>query len=341
MKNFKSFVLCGLFLIAGLNAQNSYGAVNDEPKGTPISFNGTDQYVVITSHDDFNIALSESFTLSYWVKFDEYREIARAQRMLSKRGSVEMPPKNGYEFFGGLDADRLVAVNAPNDEGRYTNSMSVWTQPKGNSIDTWYHIAFVVDRAAGKMYFYHDGTRVESSTDISPWYVDNGFDVIVGAGRNTNNAAIDYFLKGSIANVRFWKKALSQEEIAEDREADTPSKENLVAAYDFSKIDGLTLKDISGNGHDGALVGFEPFTGIEETQKDAVKAYIDNDGLIHVQGTADKSTAELYDISGKLLVRSDLSSSNSLINASSLPSSVYILKVYTGNGIPVVKKLIK
>lgn len=340
MKNLKCFILCSAFMLSGIAAQNSMATVTDEPQGTAITFNGEDQYVVITSHDDFNIGLYESFTVSFRMKFDEYREIARAQRMLSKRGSVEMPPKNGYEFFGGLDADRMVAINAPNDNGQYSNSISAWTQPKGNSLDTWYYIAFVVDRAAGKMYFYHDATRIESSTDISTWYVDNGFDLIIGAGRSVDSGGIAYFMKGAVANPRFWKRALSETEIAEDRESADPAEEGLVAAYDFSQIDGLTLKDISGNGHDGVLVGYEPVSGIEDKITDEVKAYIDN-GSIHIQGVYGKSTTELYDISGKLLMRNELSSSDSIIDVSFLPSSVYILRIYTENGISVVKKLIK
>lgn len=248
----KKIVVVILTLLITTGAFTQRVSAQDE---NTLLLNGNNQYMKILNHDDFNIALDESFTLTFWVKFDEFREIARAQRILSKRGSVEMPPKNGYEFFGALDADRMIAINAPGDDGRYGNSISAWTQPKGNSLNTWYHVGFVVDRESKKMYFYHDGTCVESTTNNSTWYVKNDYDVLVGAGRDVTNATIGYYMKGAIDNLRFWKKALSKEEIIADQTSD-PIKDNLIAAYDFDAIQGTLVPDISGNGHNGVLVNY-------------------------------------------------------------------------------------
>lgn len=245
-----TIIVLTLFMITNVFPQWAFA--HDE---NTLLLNGDDQYMKILNHDDFNIALDESFTVTFWLKFDEFREIARAQRMLSKRGSVELPPKNGYEFFGALDADRFVAINAPGDDGRYGNSISAWTQPKGNLLDTWYHVGFVVDRESGKMYIYHNGTYTESTTDNATWYVQNDYDVLVGAGRNVDNAAITYYMKGEIDNLRFWKKALSREEIIADQTSN-PLKGGLIAAYDFDNIQGTLVPDISGNGHNGVLVNY-------------------------------------------------------------------------------------
>ena len=42
-----------------------------------ITFNGTDQYMRIPHHEDFNIAADESFTLTGWVRNETYTEYPR------------------------------------------------------------------------------------------------------------------------------------------------------------------------------------------------------------------------------------------------------------------------
>ena len=95
--------------------------------------------------------------------------------------------------------------------------------------------------------------------DISPWYVDNSVAVLLGAG--WNNSVPNWFFNGSMDNVRFYKIALSSSEIATDKNNEyanltTSMKDGLVAAYDFETINGNIVPDISGNNHNGTLVGY-------------------------------------------------------------------------------------
>ena len=83
--------------------------------------------------------------------------------------------------------------------------------------------------------------------------MENDYDVTVGTGR-ASAMEYAYYLKGEIDNLRFWKRALSLEEINADKVDEMPASEGLVAAYDFENIDGLTVPDVSGNGHNGVLV---------------------------------------------------------------------------------------
>lgn len=231
--------------------------------GKSLTLNGADQYMSIPNHDDFNISLSESFTVSLWVKASRYMAIANAQRFVAKR-DMGVPTNSptggdqagGYELWGAVSDAQFFANNAPGPNAMsHTNSLSVFSSQTG-SLDTWVHIALVVDRndgSNGKMYLYQNGQKVgdSGSKNVSLWYVNNTYDVLIGAGQNTT---IQYFLKGEIDNVRFYKKGLSPDEIIADMTstvgADT---EGLVAAYDFENISGLTVPDISGNDHDGLL----------------------------------------------------------------------------------------
>ena len=42
-----------------------------------ITFNGTDQYMRISHHEDFNIAADQSFTLTGWVRNETYTNYPR------------------------------------------------------------------------------------------------------------------------------------------------------------------------------------------------------------------------------------------------------------------------
>lgn len=219
-----------------------------------IEFNGSDQYMVIPHHADFNVTPSESFTVSCWVKRNV---LAADARFVVKRVKNNATIKSGYELWGNGISNQFFAVNSPNNTGNHDNSVSAYSTIPGNAGE-WHHVAFVIDRTAGVMYEYHNGTEVASSGDrnIAPWECTNTYDVLVGAGLSEENTP-NYFLNGSIAGLHFYKRALSAEEIAADATAEVgPDTDGLVAAYDFQNITGLKVTDISGNGHTGTLVGF-------------------------------------------------------------------------------------
>lgn len=260
MKKGLLILLVSLFTIS-VNAQS----------GQALVLNGTNQYMKIANHPDFDIAQNESFTVTAWVKVNSYEaNVSDAQRYIAKRcmDGTNGLNTSGYELWGALNGNAsagFFANNAPGPNGTaHTNSLSAWST-SGGSLSTWFHIAFVVDRTAGKMYLYHNGSQVASSgsKNISPWYVDNDFDVYIGAGLR-NATTVSYFLDGEFDNVRFYKKALSSAEIATDKSSNTISSatEGLVAAYDFESISGNTVLDISGNNHNGELVGFSASGGL-------------------------------------------------------------------------------
>ncbi len=104
---------------------------------------------------------------------------------------------------------------------------------------------------------YENGVAEQSAT-FTNWSVTNTVDVILGAGMQ-NASTISYFLNGELANVRFYKKALSAAEVQADMNNNDidPATEGLVAAYDFApaNIEGTTLKDLCGN-HDATMEGY-------------------------------------------------------------------------------------
>ena len=65
-----------------------------------ITFNGTDQYMRIPHHSDFNIAADQSFTLTGWVRNETYTSTPRyvCKRDMSAQSAGD--ERTGYEFFG-------------------------------------------------------------------------------------------------------------------------------------------------------------------------------------------------------------------------------------------------
>lgn len=230
-----------------------------------ITFNGTDQYVLIPHHEDFNIAADESFTLTGWVRNETYTEYPRyvAKRDMAVQGGSE---RTGYEFFGSGNAGQSLGLNTPTSTSGHALSIYTGvTVPAGE----WMHFALVVDRANNEIRIYHNGQTNNSwAAAVNDWAVTNTHDVFIGAGNN--GGAPTYYCNGSFGNVRFYSMALSAEEMNVDLtnsvidDLSTTMKEHLIAAYDFStaNINDNQLADLSGNGHNGQMVNFN-FGGAE------------------------------------------------------------------------------
>ncbi len=230
-----------------------------------ITFNGTDQYMVIPHHEDFNIAATDNFTLTGWVRNETYTS---SPRYVCKR-QLEAPSGNertGYEFFGTGSTGQSLGLNTPKETSGH--ALSVYTGvtvPAGE----WMHFALVVDRDLDEIRIYHNGATNDSwAAAVGDWAVTNTHDVLIGAGNYSGS--VSYFCNGSFGNVRFYSSALSAEEIAVDiehsdlDELSDDMREHLLAAYDFSteNIADSQLADLSGNGHDGTMVNFN-FGGAE------------------------------------------------------------------------------
>jgi sialidase-1 len=231
-----------------------------------ITFNGTDQYMRIPNHDDFNIAADQSFTLTGWVRNETYtstpRYVCKRDMAVTSAGNE----RTGYEFFGTGNAGQSLGLNTPTATSGH--ALSVYTGvtvPAGQ----WMHIALVVDRPNNEIRIYHNGTTNSSwVAAVNSWAVANTHDVFIGAGNNGGNPA--YYCNGSFGNVRFYDKALTAEEMGVDLnhsaldELTTSMREHLVAAYDLaaSTVEDNKLPDLSGHGHDADLMNFT-FGGAE------------------------------------------------------------------------------
>lgn len=181
-----------------------------------ITFNGTDQYMRIPHHEDFNIAADESFTLTGWVRNETYTEYPRyvGKRDIAVQNAGS--ERSGYEFFGTGSAGQSLGLNTPTSTSGH--ALSVYTGvtvPAGE----WMHFALVVDRNLNEIRIYQNGqTNSAWAAPVNAWAVTNTHDVLIGAGNN--GGAPTYYCNGSFGNVRFYSMALSAEEMAVDLRVD-------------------------------------------------------------------------------------------------------------------------
>ena len=229
-----------------------------------LELDGRREYLQIPAHRDFDISPEGSYTISLHLSGDRTITYAQGQRLISRRdlAAPKGSDQSGYELLGLRNLTTgFFGISTPDQAGGYDHSLNLWTGEEANrrELYRWYHVAWVVDRAAQRMRLYIDGKLQTqgSDKDIRQWSTANGLPILIGAAQQGGKATAHY--GGKLDNIRFYSRALSSEEVERDRltERISPSTKGLVAAYDF---DGYTpgdtlIQDVTGR-HPAHLMGF-------------------------------------------------------------------------------------
>lgn len=181
---------------------------------------------------------------------------------------------DGFEFYHYDGPSRAASLNVNQNTGSSQQNLNGKVFYDLNAVgmsgydtddyDQYIDFAWVYDPANNRSDAYVNGVKVESIRNelasAAMYKLTNPNDVLLGARYMGSNDAISNMLEGRIDDVRFYSRALTDEEVAAQPGLtvgkDTP---DLIAAYDFEKISGATVPDISGNGNDGQLVGFPDY----------------------------------------------------------------------------------
>lgn len=196
-----------------------------------LRFDGKQNYVEIPNDPALDPA--EGMTLECWYK----TETAGTKDMLGKRlWRANTSTDHGYEF----------AIGEGRIEGYWAGALLL-----GNKVGDgqWHHAAMTWD---GRVQRLFDDGRLASQANQARWTPANS-PFRIGSVDTSTEGHISCFL-GSICQVRVSKV---------DRYGDKDFKpalrfatdENTVALWDFSEGAGNVVRDCSGNGHDGKLVG--------------------------------------------------------------------------------------
>ena len=122
-------------------------------------------------------------------------------------------------------------------------------------VNTWIHVAVTYDSSTQTMKLYKNGQLIKSATNV-PLFNTSDRNIIIGAFANPRSS----FFKGSIADVRIWKIARTEEQIRNSMYLQLTGKElGLVGYWRLGAVaeEGKERKviDFSVNGNDGVVYG--------------------------------------------------------------------------------------
>lgn len=227
----------------GFRLENTSGNASVLPSGSKIVYildQVVIQPVVVLDQSHYvSQNLVKNYPLTEWTvemninKHILYTEVGRG----NNQAIFGAGPDEIYIRFGDapIEGNRLQIKT----QGTQMNSLALFNE------HTWYHLAFVC--TGTKLYLYVNG-QLDNSMDLP--------------GKTTNVNSINicspstYWLGNAMySEVRFWQRARSQAEIANNMYACDPTTPGLITYYKMNEGEGYSFCDASGNGNNAETNG--------------------------------------------------------------------------------------
>jgi hypothetical protein len=244
-----------IHIAANFNAAEAVAPMDSA--GFAIEFDGTNDYITITSIDQAGITGpvggdglgTLQYTAECWFKLKPGNEGQRQALLESTfyTMSLEIEPSGFYKYHVNFDA-----------RTGGSGYINVVTDVKPIP-DTWHHAAVTVDARNNNVLAvcYYDGEIISYSDVYGQYLTEVGDHVNIGANRDRTR-----FFKGAIDEVRIWNKVRTQEELQEYMYKLLDGNEPGLAIYHrFDHAEGDTSKDMTSNHYDGVWGGgYEGYT---------------------------------------------------------------------------------
>lgn len=240
----------------GFRLENTSGNASVLPSGSKIVYildQVVIQPVVVLDQSHYvSQNLVKNYPLTEWTvemninKHILYTEVGRG----NNQAIFGAGPDEIYIRFGDapIEGNRLQIKT----QGTQMNSLALFNE------HTWYHLAFVC--TGTKLYLYVNG-QLDNSMDLP--------------GKTTNVNSINicspstYWLGNAMySEVRFWQRARSQAEIANNMYACDPTTPGLITYYKMNEGEGYFFRDASGNGNNAETNGQEVPEWIQDVRID-------------------------------------------------------------------------
>ncbi|WP_347219831.1 endo-beta-N-acetylglucosaminidase H [Chryseobacterium sp.] len=309
---------------SGEGTFNSGFAPVTSPGPRSLSFNGSTNYL---NAGQFNLS-GNAVTIEGWVKVNAFKTIFPN---ISSVLGIEVGDNNSAMLRfgdGNLANNKLQFILSFG-----SSQMKINTNTAFNT-NTWYHVAATYDGAAMKLYV---NGNLDASAPATGNFTANG--ILYLARNYDNNRA----LNGSLDEFRVWKRALTAQEIMDNRCNVAANSQGLEANWKMDEGSGIGALDATANTHFATLVNMAdtnwktevPCNGslsVRDTEpvKENSTVYpnpVKRGSNIHFKVTDRSSEVSFYDISGKLLKKQDLDQNNNAVNTQDLTSGTYIYKI--------------
>jgi len=205
---------------------------------TGLSFDGSNDEVVVPHSDDFNVS---SFTV------DTYINVTTAPSTNSYNAIIGHKDSSGNGYGVALYENHTGIMYLLSD----INGVKTYCNCTYLVVNTWYHIVVTYDANTHMLTFYINGNKIDSIF-VSEVPAHAIADLMIGGPPYTGlyknyNGLMDY--------IRLYNRALTPSEVKANYygKNDNCVTDGLVGYWKFDEGSGTTASDSSGRGHDGTL----------------------------------------------------------------------------------------
>ena len=204
----------------------------------------------INSRNNVHMTMRQDYELTEWtVEFNIN---------IDKLGTA-VGELNNQTIFGawgpdGKDGEIYIRFGDAPIEGNRLQIKTQGTQMNSNMLfnaNTWYHLAFVC--TGTKLYMYVNGV-LDNSMDLAGKIVNLGSKKIQLGNMDYLKANVKY------SELRFWTKARSQAEVANNMYVIDPKSKGLEAYWKMNEGEGNIFNDATGHGNKAEAAGTTEWT---------------------------------------------------------------------------------
>ncbi len=224
-----------------------------EFEDTALHLDGNSSFAEIVDSDALN-DISQQVTVTAWIKPTNFPNGPAAIIYKGDRQTLNI---NNQSYGLWLQEDGAIRFTASprNQEGR-----TMLSAPSAVGLNTWHHVAGVIDGNKNVIKLFIDGTEVANRDFGRGGFYKSQYPLRIGASHEKGMDSATF--NGQIDEVRIWNVARTEAEIREDMNIKLKGDEpDLVGYWRFDKETEGYISDISPNKNPGRLVGNTKLVG--------------------------------------------------------------------------------
>lgn len=211
-------------------------------------FEGDGGHIRVPSHADLMPA--DEITIEAWI-YPERHQVSHAPRLIFKGDGLDVASSRSYDWhFMDNENDPSIAFNL----FLGSNQLAILRASVG--FNSWTHVAITYSSLSGVYSLYVDGTFhswidvTEEGHSLKGLKLRQSTEPLNFGGNPLHSGT---FVKGRLDDIRIWNIARNESDIRRDLGRTLSGNELGLTAY--WNFDGVTAEDLTGNGHNGSVVG--------------------------------------------------------------------------------------
>ena len=220
---------------------------------TALHLDGNSSFVEIADSDTLN-DINQRVTVTAWIKPTNFRN---GPAVIVYKGDRQTLDINNQSYVLWLQEDGAIRFTSSptSQEGR-----TMLSAPGIIGLNTWHHVAGVIDGNKNVIKLFIDGTEVASRDFGRSSFYKSQYPLRIGASHEKGMDSATF--EGQIDEVRIWNVPRTEAEIRDGMNTKLKGDEpGLVGYWRFDEETDGYASDISPNGNAGRLVGNTKLVG--------------------------------------------------------------------------------